>query len=146
MSQRDELNKLRRIDTIDNDNERIYVYEQTIHTVDKNGNDVIKKYTVKRRYQRVHNREKKMENARQMLTNLVKQTLGNPTTATALYKQYVKECIAQNMEQNDIVSYSVAAGLIRNILSGLTTESMEPAPTESATTEEKEEEREEEKQ
>ena len=140
MSQRDELNKLRRIDTIDKDNERIYVYEQTIHTVDKNGNDVIKKYTVKRRYQRVHNREKKMENARQMLTNLVKQTLGNPTTATALYKQYVKECIAQNMEQNDIVSYSVAAGLIRSILAGLT------APTESATTEEKEEEREEEKQ
>ena len=120
--------KLHRIDTIDNGDERIYVYEQTVHTIDKTGNEQTRTRILRRRYRRAHSRAHKMEEAtkiiRELLHEMIRESFRDSVNATVLYKRYVKRCNDEKMTQDDIISYSVAATMVKKMIQELAAESV----------------------
>ena len=122
----------KQIETITNGDEKTYVYEETIKYTDKEGNEQTRTATTRRHYIKRHTRENKMNAAFKMIQEItaaapasaqVQTPLVFPrpfgrafkarlASASAIYREYVKQCEEKGIPKKEIIGYSAALQII----------------------------------
>ena len=108
----------KQIETITNGDEKTYVYEETIKYTDKEGNEQTRTATTRRHYIKRHTRENKMNAALKMIQEITaaasKHSAQFPrlAAASAIYREYVKQCEEKGIPKKEIIGYSAALQII----------------------------------
>ena len=100
----------KQIETITNGDEKTYVYEETIKYTDKEGNEQTRTATTRRHYIKRHTRENKMNAALKMIQEIT--AAASKHSASAIYREYVKQCEEKGIPKKEIIGYSAALQII----------------------------------
>ena len=95
--------KLEKVETIDDGNERVYVYHQYMKWIDKEGKEQSSVYTLRRRYTKSTVRKSKTDRAREIYGEIFAE---NPKIdSNGAYLKYIKLCEERDIPVESRISY-----------------------------------------